>query len=57
MQDINNKLADLLEKLTDLFEFYSDESAEYKQLMTDISAKQDTIIGLLQDIKTNTAHN
>lgn len=56
MQDIN-KLADLLEKLTDLFEFYSDESAEYKQLMTDISAKQDTIIGLLQDIKTNTAHN
>lgn len=54
MQDINNKLAELLEKLGDLFEFYSDESAEYKQLMTDISAKQDTIIGLLQDIKTNT---
>lgn len=51
MQDINNKLADVLEKLTDFFEHYSDESVEYKQLLTDISAKQDTIISLLTDIK------
>ena len=49
--DINNKLADVLEKLTDFFEHYSDESVEYKQLLTDISVKQNIIIGLLTDIK------
>lgn len=69
MQDINNKLHDLLEGLTSFFEHYSDQSAD--QLATlqaidkeldgvldklDTLAEQNAqIIGLLTDIKTNTA--
>ena len=69
MQDINNKLHDLLEGLTSFFEHYSDQSAD--QLATlqaidkeldgvldklDTLAEQNAqIIGLLADIKTNTA--
>ena len=69
MQDINNKLADILEKLTDFFESFVDELAEVKtnqftavSRLQDIKDKMDTlaeqnaqIIGLLADIKTNTA--
>jgi uncharacterized phage infection (PIP) family protein YhgE len=47
MQDINNKLAALLEKLTDFFENFVDEMAEVK-------TKQDTIIDLLRTIAANT---
>lgn len=69
MQDINNKLADILEKLTDFFESFVDELAEVKtnqftavSRLQDIKDKMDTlaeqnaqIIGLLDDIKANTA--
>lgn len=63
MQDINNKLHDLLESLTSFFEHYSDQSAD--QLATlqeienhvvvvshllNIESKQDTIIELLRTI-------
>ena len=57
MQDINNKLAALLEKLTDFFENFVDELAEVKTNETAaishlqiIEAKQDTIIDLLRTI-------
>jgi uncharacterized phage infection (PIP) family protein YhgE len=61
MQDINNKLAALLEKLTDFFENFVDEMAEVKtnqinaisHLQT-IEQKQDTIIDLLRTIAANT---
>lgn len=62
MQDINNKLAALLEKLTDFFENFVDEMAEVKTNQTDaishlqtIEQKQDTIIDLLRTIAANTA--
>lgn len=55
MQDINNKLAALLETLTDFFQNFVDELAEVKtneataisHLQT-IEQKQDTIIDLLR---------
>ena len=61
MQDINNKLAALLETLTDFFQNFVDELAEVKtnqttaisQLQT-IEQKQDTIIDLLRTIAANT---
>ena len=57
MQDINNKLAALLETLTDFFQNFVDELAEVKtneaaaisHLQT-IEQKQDTIIYLLRII-------
>ena len=64
MQDINNKLHDLLEGLTSFFEHYSDQSAVQlatlqelqkigntvvSQLLT-IENQQDTIIELLRTI-------
>ena len=62
MQDINNKLAALLEKLTDFFENFVDELTEVKTNQTvsishlqTIEAKQDTIIDLLRTIAANTA--
>lgn len=62
MQDINNKLAAILEKLTDFFEDFVDEMAEVKTNQTDaishlqtIEQKQDTIIDLLRTIAANTA--
>ena len=62
MQDINNKLADILEKLTDFFENFVDELAEVKTNQTTaishlqtIEQKQDTIIDLLRTIAANTA--
>lgn len=62
MQDINNKLAALLEKLTDFFENFVDELAEVKTNETTaishlqtIEAKQDTMIELLRTIVANTA--
>ena len=62
MQDINNKLAALLEKLTDFFENFVDELAEVKTNQTTaishlqtIEAKQDTMIELLRTIVANTA--
>lgn len=62
MQDINNKLKDILEKLTDFFENFVDELAEVKTNQTTaishmqtIEAKQDTIIDLLRTIAANTA--
>lgn len=62
MQDINNKLKEILEKLTDFFENFVDELAEVKTNQTTaishlqtIEAKQDTIIDLLRTIAANTA--
>lgn len=62
MQDINNKLADILEKLTDFFENFVDELAEVKTNQTTaishlqaIENKQDTMIELLRTIAANTA--
>ena len=62
MQDINNKLKDILEKLTDFFENYVDELAEVKTNETTalshlqtIEQKQDTMIDLLRTIAANTA--
>ena len=62
MQDINNKLADILEKLTDFFESFVDELAEVKTNQTTaishlqvIENKQDTMIELLRTIAANTA--
>lgn len=61
MQDINNKLAALLEKLTDFFENFVDELAEVKTNETTvishlqtIEQKQDTMIDLLRTIAANT---
>lgn len=62
MQDINNKLAALLETLTDFFQNFVDELAEVKtneitalsHLQT-IEKKQDTIIDLLRTIAVNAA--
>lgn len=62
MQDINNKLKEILEKLTDFFENFVDEMAEVNTNETTvishlqaIEAKQDTIIDLLRTIAANTA--
>lgn len=62
MQDINNKLKEILEKLTDFFENFVDEMADVKTNQTDviphlqtIEQKQDTIIDLLRAIAANTA--
>nr|DAW66787.1 MAG TPA: hypothetical protein [Caudoviricetes sp.] len=62
MQDINNKLKEILEKLTDFFENFVDEMAEIKTNETTaishlqtIENKQDTIIDLLRTIAANTA--
>lgn len=62
MQDINNKLKEILEKLTDFFENFVDELAEVKTNETTaishlqtIENKQDTIIDLLRTIAANTA--
>lgn len=61
MQDINNKLKEILEKLTDFFENFVDELAEVKTNETTanshlqtIEQKQDTIIDLLRTIAANT---
>ena len=62
MQDINNKLADLLDGLTSFFEQFVDDMAEVtanettviSHLQT-IEQKQDTIIDLLRTIAANTA--
>lgn len=62
MQDINNKLAELLETLTDFFQNFVDELVEVKTNETTaishlqtIEAKQDTMIELLRTIAANTA--
>lgn len=62
MQDINNKLNEILEKLTDFFENFVDEMAEVKTNETTaishlqtIEQKQDTMIELLRTIAANTA--
>ena len=62
MQDINNKLKEILKKLTDFFENFVDEMAEVRTNETTvishlqtIEAKQDTIIDLLRTIAANTA--
>lgn len=62
MQDINNKLAALLETLMDFFQNFVDELVEVKTNETTaishlqtIEAKQDTIIDLLRTIAANTA--
>ena len=62
MQDINNKLADLLDGLTSFFERFVDDMAEVttnettviSHLQT-IEQKQDTMIELLRTIAANTA--
>lgn len=62
MQDINNKLAALLETLTDFFQNFVDELAEVKTNETTaishlqtIEQKQNTMIELLRTIAANTA--
>nr|DAL96314.1 MAG TPA: hypothetical protein [Caudoviricetes sp.] len=62
MKGINNKLKDILEKLTDFFENFVDELAEVKTNETTalshlqtIEQKQDTMIDLLRTIAANTA--
>ena len=62
MQDINNKLAALLETLTGFFQNFVDELAEVKTNETTalshlqtIEQKQDTMIDLLRTIAANTA--
>lgn len=62
MQDINNKLKEILEKLADFFENFVDELAEVKTNETTaishlqtIEQKQDTMIELLRTIAANTA--
>ena len=64
MQDINNKLHDLLEGLTSFFEHYSDQSTDQLATLQEmqnlennvishllaIESKQDTIIELLRTI-------
>ena len=58
MQDINNKLADLLDGLTsffdDMVEVTANETTVISHLQT-IEQKQDTIIDLLRTIAANTA--
>lgn len=61
MQDINNKLAALLETLTDFFQNFVDELAEVKTNETTalyhlqtIEQKQDTMLDLLRIIAANT---
>ena len=61
MQDINNKLAALLETLTDFFQSFVDELAEVKTNETTalyylqaIEQKQDNIIDLLRVIAAHT---
>ena len=61
MQDINNKLAALLETLTDFFQNFVDELAEVKTNETTaishlqtIEQKQDTMIEILRIIAANT---
>lgn len=48
MQDINNKLKEILEKLTDFFENFVDE-------MTEVKTNQTDAISHLQTIAANTA--
>lgn len=62
MQDINNKLAALLETLTDFFQNFVDELAEVKTNETTaiyylqtIEQQQDTMLDLLRVIAANTA--
>lgn len=50
MQDINNKLHDLLDGLTSFFEYYSDKSADQLATLQEIESKQNTIIELLRTI-------
>ena len=50
MQDINNKLKEILEKLTDFFENIVDELADANAHLQTIEQKQDTIIDLLRTI-------
>lgn len=50
MQDINNKLHDLLEGLTSFFEHYCDQSADQLAALQEVQKKQDTIIDLLRTI-------
>lgn len=50
MQDINNKLHDLLEGLTSFFEHYCDQSADLLAALQEVQKKQDTIIDLLRTI-------
>lgn len=62
MQDINNKLDDLLDGLTSFFERFVDDMVEVtanettviSNLQT-IEQKQDTMIDLLRTIAANTA--
>lgn len=54
MQDINNKLKEILEKLVDFFENFVDEIAEIKKNQTDAISHLQTMIDLLRTIAANT---
>lgn len=55
MQDINNKLKEILEKLTDFFKNFVDELAEVKTNQTTTISHLQTMIDLLRTIAANTA--
>jgi hypothetical protein len=50
MQDINNKLADLLDGLTSFFERFVDD-------MVEVTANETTVISHLQTIEQKTGHH
>lgn len=54
MQDINNKLAALLEVLTSFFEHFTDTLADVLAHQATMEAKNDTMISLLRTIEQNT---
>ena len=57
MQDINNKLKEILEKLIDFFENFVDEMTNQTDALSHlqtIEQKQDTMIDLLRTIAANT---
>lgn len=54
MQDINNKLAALLEVLTSFFEHFTDTLADVLAHQATMEAKADSMIALLRTIEQNT---
>ena len=51
MQDINNKLHDLLDGLTSFFEHYSDQSADQLATMQEMLKNQNNVISHLLTIE------
>ena len=51
MQDINNKLHDLLEGLTSFFEHYSDQSADQLATLQEIQKLENNVVSHLLTIE------